>query len=93
MIAVDNHGAGEILRAEVPVIRHNTGLKGSMTINCGLKTCTIRVRSRTTNKVRATIRLRYRPARPHRTLIFEDYSGWVRDSQRPTQTWYVAVID
>lgn len=92
MIVIDNHGAGEMLRAEAPIIRHNTGLTGRMTISCGLKTCTIRAYT-AADRLRSVIRLRYRPARTHRTLLFEDYSGWVRDRQRPAQTWYVGVID
>lgn len=84
MIVLDlNHVAGVIVRAEERWIRHNTGLKGRMVIECGtpgpgFRKCTIRVYSRRHDRLRATINLGWKPVKPHKRVVFEDYSAFVK---------------
>lgn len=85
MIVLDlNHVAGVIVRAEERAIRHNTGLQGRMVIDCGGKlgarNCTIRVYSRSHDRLKARVNVSWKLTSKHRTRIFEDYSGWAFDS-------------
>lgn len=87
MVVLDlNHVAGLIVRAEEHTIRHNTHLKGRMTINCGGKlgarNCTIRVYSRRQDQLKARIKLSWKLTKKHPTMIFEDYTGWIFDHGR-----------
>lgn len=85
MIALDlDRAAGVIVRAEAPIIRHNTGLRGRILIRCGTTTCTLRAYRRTTNTVAVRIRLRFTPVHRRRQRVFEDYSGWVTYSRHVT---------
>lgn len=82
MVVLDlNHVAGVIVRAEEHWIRHNTGLKGRMLIDCGAelgpRNCTIRVYSRRHDQLRARINLNWRIVRPHKRITWEDYSAFV----------------
>lgn len=73
--------AGTIVRGEAPIIRHNTHLKGRMTIACAsgpVIVCTIRARSRRTGRVRFHLRLNVKRTHSHESELFEDYSGWIR---------------
>jgi hypothetical protein len=96
MLALDlNHVAAKLIRAEVPIIRHNTKLKGRMVIDCGtpgpgFRKCKIRVYSRTHDRLKATILMRWKPVPKHKTVMFEDYSGWITVDG---QTLLVNVID
>jgi hypothetical protein len=78
--------ADHILRDEAPIVRHNTGLRGEMTIWCKSGRCVIKARSRRTGRVRFKLRLNVRRVRSHEKLIFEDYSGWMRHNGR---TYYL----
>lgn len=69
--------AHSALRAEAPWIRHNTGLRGRMTISCR-HSCTIHAYSRRTGKLRFTLRVSVKHVRSHAFRVYEDYSGWFR---------------
>lgn len=78
-----NHVAGVIVRAEAKMIRHNTGLKGRITIHCGVnpgpgyRKCTMFVYSRTHDRLKTKVKISWKPVKPHVKLIFEDYTGYV----------------
>ena len=77
-----NRVAGKIVRAEAPMIRHNTGLRGRITIHCGTpgpgyRRCTMFVYSRTHDRLKTKVRVSWKPVKPRAKLIFEDYTGYV----------------
>jgi len=69
--------ADAVLRAEAPIIRHNRHLHGVMTARCelNLHRCIVRAYSRA-GRLRLVLHLSYRHVRPHRSVMFEDYTGW-----------------
>ena len=70
--------ADAILRAEAPIIRHNRHLRGVMTARCelNLHRCIVRAYSLRSSRLRLVLHLSYRRVRAHRSVMFEDYTGW-----------------
>lgn len=81
--------AGVVVRAEAPWIRRDTHLRGRITIRCGTHTCTLRAYN-AHDQLRDKERLSYRPTRKHRSMIFEDLSGWVRFD---SHSWLLEPLD